>query len=178
MKTRFISLLLLIPLLFSFTISFAQEKVYNRDIPTLQQNKIVESAELAAKDLMLAILQGNQANLNQYFPSKEVYSNIIQQFYDSPNDREIVSQNLEKYYQKEKNRILKYFADVKTILSDRGHLSIDKLVFQLNGDVPVEGGNFGVILKDKNNQATSLTFFKFYQWENKWYLTGKVRLNN
>jgi hypothetical protein len=178
MKIKFTSLLIFA--VFNTFSTFAQEG--DGSVPLAPKNKTVttlndqkEPCRLAVMSLLAAIQSNDRQIIESFFPSRQVYQDMITQFsYTKEEDRATALRNFNQHYQREHDRII---ADIdKSRLALQGkQVNATQFEWKITENANFPGGTAALLLEESNGTKHILRCYRFYFFNGKWYLTGKLR---
>ncbi|MEM7103758.1 MAG: hypothetical protein AAF502_11540 [Bacteroidota bacterium] len=159
---------------------FDKTLVLNQDLDQQTRAQIEIDSKNAAAEFVTALLTNDLEKANAFFPSKEVYSQMIQHFGFRTEEAQLAAlENLEIHYEQERQRVYQNFTSTRDAISAKGSMEISNLVFSFKENVALPGGRAAVVLK-QNSSGNTMTvyFYKFYKFEGRWYITNKVRTDS
>lgn len=146
----------------------------NAQISPAEKSQVELRAKQSAFVLFSALKNNDWKTLNNFIPSKEVYTKMIENFGAPDGETAAKVVALNKIYAQEKKRIENSFIKIQNILKKYPDVEADNFVLLLKENVTLRGGKGALVLKNKNKEQHVINFLKYYEWNGQWYVTNQL----
>lgn len=151
--------------------------------PLPPQNKAQSDVELhkqpcnqAMRRLLTALKNNDRQTMESFFPSQQVYQEMIMQFsFSKESDRANSLRNLNQHYQRERNRIIADFDRIRAEINGQG-FNETQFEWKITENANFPGGTAAMLLDNQQGIKRIFRLYKFYFFNGNWYVTGKARL--